>query len=319
MEQEEIKPAQIPISLPDLLKFFGSPLMNILGRLISEYREPNRIVVGKHTYLADVSTPHHIVFISDLHIGTPGDMEKSKIESTFQLITETLKGQDFPKILLIGGDFINLPIYPVDNHSSFREFRTLLTELDKISALGIPILAVEGNHDTGHPDWRKYFRPLLQNVGVTILDPCENQQFEELNIIGLPDYSTNVNQNWYNNYLPYLRPTLNSSGCPTIYLTHHPSAINYIRYLNSDVFKLVLTGHSHHSGFNLNGRRLSKFLGRMALRAAGVGDEHLVRCDYVDEAHHLYGLNSPGIARHPLHLKRFIDPMIHAIEIQPYS
>lgn len=319
----EYTPQLTPIEGFDRVKQLLGPLINIAGALAGpEYRlSPKSLTVQKIVMSSPITTVHEFIFATDFHIGTPGQMDGAGIDMVFDRILSSLSDPNSQKALLIGGDIVNKPLYPVDNATSFNVLPKLLERLSQVISLGIPIVAVPGNHDLENPDWVDYYLPNLEGIGVKMLNDFEVAYVGEIPIVGVPDYTQPQIMANFAERVAQARENLNlclSPAIGTVILSHNPDAVpNFERLLHKH--DIVLTGHSHRSGYAMDRGLMAGLLGRLALRASPVNDVQSSRYGYriLSSGATLY--NPAGLGNHPIHGTRRIGHELLNLVFVPYN
>lgn len=321
MEQEEYKPQYITIQGLDRVKRLFAPFINLGGAILApEYKPtPESLVVQEVFMQCGVSYKHKFVFATDLHIGTPGQMDSAGIDVVFDRLNYELSDPYFQNGLLFGGDFVNKPLYPVDDATSFRVFPQLLERIHQIVEQGIPVVGVAGNHDIENPDWIDYYLPKLEQIGVTMLDNFEACNIGEIPIIGVPDFSQeNIRANFEARVeqarLPLSR--FLTIDLPAIYLSHNPDAAVILDRLLK-ALDIVPTGHSHRSGYSMEDGPIHNGLGRLALKTSSVSDHESSKKGYRKLPSGAMLYNPAGVGNHPIHGKRRVPHEILNLVLVP--
>ncbi|MCA9380442.1 metallophosphoesterase [Candidatus Dojkabacteria bacterium] len=316
----EFVPTVPMISPPDILKAFLKPGIEFLARFSGpEYTNVN-IQVEQLVLETDMTTPHQVIFLSDLHSGTEKHSDEGALVNIFSLVKDCAENSLTPdnKIVLLGGDLVNKPFAPYDYGSSLSTFSTLLNSLSDCVSRGLEVVAVEGNHDIENPDWFRFYRPRILETGIKILSPFETYHFGETAVIGLPDISQPDYQVWHRNYLPFMRTLVPTEAKQLIYLFHNPDSIPYIlKYFSLGIRSLLLSGHSHLTGFDREKGRIARGLGNLALKGVPIHHQEYVNPKLSLNEGEFFSINSSGVAIHPFHLIRRNVPKIHNIQLTP--
>lgn len=306
------------ISNPDIVKAFLKPFAELIGRFSGPEYTCVDTQVETIFLKTNVNSPHQVIFLSDIHGGTRSHSDKESLKNIFGLVKDCAENSPTPtnQIFLIGGDIVNKPFAPYDYGSSLTVLPSLLDGISECVGQGINVVAVEGNHDIENPDWHGFYKPRLQEAGLKILTPFETSGFGETIIIGLPDITQPEYQNWHRNYLPFMRTLVPADSKQLIYLFHNPDSIPYIlKYCTQDIPSLLLSGHSHLTGYDRNNGRLGKALGNLALRGIPIHNQQYVNPRLFLNEGRFLSINSPGVGIHPFHLTRRNRPMIHNIHL----
>lgn len=308
MQENEFSPKRIPIEGFDRVKRLLGPLINFAGTLAGpEYRiSSESLVVQEVSTQCSVSYRHKFVFATDLHIGTPGQMDSAGIDVVFDRINHELSDPYSQNGLLFGGDFVNKPLYPVDDATSFRVFPQLLERIHQIVMQGIPVVAIAGNHDIENPDWESYYLPNLEAIGVKMLDNFEACYVGEIPIVGVPDYSQEEVRMNFEERVEQAREFLDcflTNNLPAMYLSHNPDAADILDRLLK-VTDIVPTGHSHRSGYPMDSGLFAGLVGRLALKTSPVNDHQSSRDGYRQLPSGAMLYNPAGVGNHSIHGKR---------------
>ncbi|HRN85753.1 MAG TPA: metallophosphoesterase [Candidatus Dojkabacteria bacterium] len=302
----------------DAAKLFLRPLFLLASVLSSPEYDYQQLEIRRHDLITDVSEPHKMVFMSDLHIRNGKYSGPEALEFIFGKIVQELTGVQNSG-LLIGGDYINKIFTPVDFGSSVPIFPKLLELLSRISNLGIPIISVEGNHDLEHPYWNSQYKPRLQDLGVKFLTPFETSYIGEIPIIGIPDYTQPQYQTWHKLSLPFMRSLIPQDAKQLVFVAHHPDSIVHLsQMIPPDIQSLILTGHSHLSGYDMDYNWIANKLGRIALFGAKIKNVEFVKSSLSLRGNKTV-INSSGLGAHPLHPPRRVRPDIYSIGFVPRS
>ncbi len=319
--EESYTPQVIELHGLDLVKFYCGPLLEVFGRLSGkEYPlSEDSLRVQELLIPSPVTLEHKFLFATDLHLGTPGQMDEKGIDLVFDEICGRLASASGHRGLLIGGDFVNKPLMPVDNATSFRVFPQFLSRINHLLNTEINIIAIPGNHDLENPDWESYYRPALEHSGVVFLDNFETFNIGEITVVGMPEFTQPHVRSHFDQMAEEARLFLAShltQSNPTIFLSHNPDAVDHIIGLlgRQDI---VLTGHSHRSGYDMNRGVLANLLGRLALKAAPIQDHVSSKQGYrtLPKGATLY--NPSGLGNHPLHGARRIWHEMIDLTFQP--
>lgn len=304
------------ISSGDALKLLLRPLFLLASRLSGPEYDYNSLRINNLEVDSTVREPHKVLFVTDLHIRNGPYSGPEALEFIFTKIAQELSGANHPG-LLVGGDFINKIFSPVDYGSSTLVFPILLNELKHITDLGIPIISVEGNHDIENPYWLSRFKPGLQDAGVKFLDTFEILKLGEIPIIGIPDYTQSNYKDWHQLYLPFMHSLIPQDQKQLIFLAHHPdSAKHLLKIISSHRNSLILTGHSHLSGFDMNYNWIANILGHISLIGANIESREYVKSPLTHRGNTII-INSSGLGAHPIHPPRRVKPDITIVNFVP--
>jgi len=154
----------------------------------------------------------HIVFISDIHLGSNSIKHLKKIIKKINFLN--------PDLILIGGDLIDSSSFKIDKLSVLNELK-------------IPIYFVTGNHEYYLKNSKKKIEK-LKNFNINILDN-ESILLEKINLIGISD-----NQNLENQKKIFFSKKINHFF--NLCLVHKPSLWKSIK----GEADLMLSGHTHN-------------------------------------------------------------------------
>lgn len=319
----DYSPQLTPIEGFDRVKQLLGPLMNAVGALAGpEYRlSPKTLSVQEIVMASTVKSVHEFIFATDFHIGTPGQMDEAGIDIVFDRILPLLDDPTSQKAFLIGGDIVNKPLYPVDNATSYYVFPKLLERLSEVIRLGIPVVAVPGNHDLENPDWVDYYLPNLEAIGVNMLDNFQVCYVGEIPIVGVPDYTQPQVMANFAESVEHARENLDlylSPEIETIFLSHNPDAV-YILERLLHKHDIVLSGHSHRSGYTMDQGLMAGLLGRLALKASPVNDIQSSKYGRRSLSSGAILYNPAGLGNHPLHGTRRIGHELLNLVFMPYK
>ncbi len=186
------------------------------------------MTITNYTIPADIQTPFHFAFVSDIH--------NAEIELILKII-EVSKAE----AVLVGGDFI----HDTENYEKGLEFLRRSTEMR-------PTFCSLGNHER---KYRGELKPLILETGVTLLDN-ESTEFHGLHIGGLSSGYLNGAEQGNTKKTPapnliFLEEFAKKEGFK-ILLSHHPEYYKpYIHPLSVD---LTLSGHAHGGQWRFFGR-----------------------------------------------------------------
>ncbi len=187
---------------------------------------------------------YKIAYLSDLHLGP--FLPEEWLEESFAIIKQAQ-----PDLLLLGGDYLNIPdstvarLYPhrndlfnglSDTQIARRVFQIII---EKIKTLSIPdgVVAIFGNHDrwVAPEECQKAF---VKN-GCTFL---VNEQTaiwrgqEKILIYGVDDFWTGI---------PQYKNIPDRPGQIKILLSHNPDYVSELKKYDKLNFDLSLCGHTH--------------------------------------------------------------------------
>ena len=195
--------------------------------LWARYIENSGLIVKEYKITSSVSDNFHglkIVHFSDLHYESIDKNELKKIVNKINFIN--------PDIVVFTGDLVN-------NSSKNSE---IINELSQIQAK-IGKFAVNGDNDIVE------FDNIMSDSGFTVLNNSfeliYNNGYESIIIAGITSSlkdTTSVSEKLKSTY-EYLEE---NSAIYKILLTHEPDIID-----KTNIFDLVLAGHSHNSQINL--------------------------------------------------------------------
>lgn len=180
----------------------------------ARFIEPQWLTVATHS--ADVGFKARLGLISDLHLGL------YKGPAFLQRVVERANTLQLDA-LLVAGDFIYEPDRPLAE--LFAPF----------AAAHMPVYAVRGNHDSGHPppNVGTELRTALEQAGVHLLEN-EVVQLPNFKLVGLGDH-------WAGRdnlaTLAHLKPADH-----VVVLTHNPDTATLLPRAIAD---LTLAGHTH--------------------------------------------------------------------------
>lgn len=199
--------------LGSILVFFAL-LILIYARVV----EPNLLQVN-HSNI-EVGFKGRIVLISDIHVGAFSNQKFLK-----KVVDEINRIEDVDVVVLAG----DITYYP-------REDLTKL--LSPLKDLKYPVLAVFGNHDTGHPGpiLKKPIANAFEELGVTLL---EN---EGVKVDGSGIAFFGFGEFWDDRVDIEKWETFYSSNKNAIAIAHNPDTV----YEYGDIIpSLTLSGHTH--------------------------------------------------------------------------
>lgn len=181
----------------------------------SRFVEPQRLVVKETTI--DVGFTGRVALIADLHVGVFKD------ETFIRRIVDEVNQSD-ADVLLIAGDLTYAP---------HRPLKELLVPLKDVK---VPVYAVLGNHDVGHPGRaavRDELREALEALDVRLL---ENQAVSLTGflLVGVGSHMAGEDDV---TRLNSFRPENN-----VVVLAHNPDTT---RRFPNDMADVTLTGHTH--------------------------------------------------------------------------
>ncbi len=165
------------------------------------------------------------VFISDVHLGY--GITRNRLHKFVETINHLQ-----PDIVLIGGDLIDMNIYPVEADKMYEELNGLTTKYG--------IFMVLGNHD--YLSGKEKTLDFINKTNITLLQDSIATLPNGMQIIGRDD-KTNISRQ----SVEYLTQTLNPQQA-SICIDHQPDneTIDSIVSQNID---LALFGHTHNGQF----------------------------------------------------------------------
>lgn len=201
-----------------------------------------------------------VAHISDLHIGSLNSPEGKQFLSE---IADTLIAQK-PDIICFSGDLVTI---------RSAELIPFLPQLSRLSAAGIPVYSVMGNHDYADYLWdfspeqkqedRDSLRLMQRQIGWQMLDneaTVLRRGEDSIAVIGVenigePPFTTYGN---LQNAMQSLGDNVTSKNMFSILLSHNPTHWRSEVLPNTDI-DLTLSGHTHDWQFRILGWTPSKY------------------------------------------------------------
>lgn len=194
--------------------------------------EPFKITISHFSFDLTVSNNSSIkiVLISDLHVGSRGDMK------FLSKVVEKINSY-YPDLVLIAGDFINY----------YESEICFLEPLENLSAK-YGVYAVLGNHEYGY-GWRNKeladsVEKKLESLGVEVLR--NENKLVEINKIQF--YIVGLDSIWAGEDNLTHAMTGIKEDIPKILLCHNPGVVSLP---GTEDFDLILSGHTHGGVVNL--------------------------------------------------------------------
>lgn len=264
-----------------------------------------------------VKEPVAIFFMSDLHIGAHYT-DPLALKGLFYKLEVEMQQTPGKKMLILGGDDVSEAFgfqYPATTE---REHTQYCKELASLKAFvpDLKIYAVHGNHDYQHPAYYQ-FKQKITDAGVVGIEG-EILPFPSLGIqiMGLPDYSTqrsHYKQNKHNELATGLDQNLF-----TIAVAHDPSVYNNKHNLPISLpeSSILISGHTHR-GQHPNNRFLGQLLNHVAVTTLGIPPNYL-EPEQTGPSGELV-LISSGIGRTNISQWRTLPPEIIKLLLTPSS
>lgn len=304
------------IAIDTILSFLGPIVLNVAQKIGPEC--PDSFSIREvHVNSPLITSPTTIFFMSDLHIGAHYTDELA-LRGLFHKLETEMRQTPQEKILILGGDDVTEAFGPKYPATTEREHTQYCDELASLKAHvpGLTIYAVGGNHDFQHP-MRDLFDQDRTNEGViNVRDNILPLQHLGIQIMGLPDYSTEPSyyqQNRHNGLTASLDLNLF-----TVAIAHDPSV--YSNNLNTPLYlpenSVLISGHTHR-GQHLDNRLLGQLLNQVAVVTLGIPRNYLKPEQQGPNGERI--LISSGIGRTNISQWRTLPPEIIKLLLIPSS
>ncbi len=227
-----------------------------ISLLFYAYKNITRYVFPRYKINSKEKTSLEIFHLSDLHLDNHSGILKN-LDLFFSKLEENLKQTQTKKILILTGDLIS---FEVKNKKHLKNLKKFLTRLQKYEKYFIQKFSVLGNHDQ-YQDSKENIQEILKSFHFNILDtPFSCLKFKEqsekinseINIIGLPDFTTHQPLYLENKPQEFLEKNLEKNKLNLI-LTHDAQAITKtLKKLEKENINFILfSGHTHGGQINL--------------------------------------------------------------------
>ncbi len=298
------------------LLFLGHLVLNVAQRIGPEC--PDSFSFREvHINSPLIKSPTTIFFMSDLHIGAHYT-DGLALGGLFYELESEMRQTPHEKILILGGDDVTEAFGPQHPATTEREHTQYCDEIASLKARipDLTIYTVGGNHDFQHPLCNLFHEEKSIAGVIDTEGKIKPLPHLGIQIMGLPDYSTNPSyyeQNNHNRLATGLDPNLF-----TIAIAHDPSVYNNNRNtpLSLNANSVLLSGHTHR-GQHPSNILLDQLLNRVAVTTLGIPPNYLQPEQPGPNGERI--LISSGIGRTKLSQWRTLPPEIIKLLLIPSS
>ncbi len=269
-------------------------------RLI-EVKEETAVIPG----LPNEWNGQRVALIADLQIGMWWGNEETDRRIVDRIIEEK------PALVLIGGDFVYKPtdedepseIDREDTHAFQKEVDGAAAIVRPLTAAGLPVYAVLGNHDYGmnHPDSIKNerlaaaVRQKLESIGVRVLENAALPLPNDTN--GKTLYLAGIGSRYARNDHPDRALAQIPVGAPRLVVMHNPDSF---AAFPAHTAPLALAGHTHGGQIRVP---FTESWSWMALQAdEKVHVDGWIEQDFGKPGNHLYVNRGIGFSSFPIRI-----------------